>query len=680
MIEYYIDNNFGMKLSEQQLKAINHIHGPALILACPGSGKTSSLLYRTFNLITNVGINPQNILSMTFSRAAANDMEKRFQKLFGYGNEKARFSTIHSFTYNVLKNYYPRICGQDFEVLNEKKSLLLKNIYREVNHAIINDDKLDELEGAIAYFKNTLISPEEFDQHKVDIPSFKEIFIQYGRYKRENHLLDYDDMLTITLWLFQRYEKVLELYRSKYPYIQIDEAQDTSKVQHEIIKLLVKPRNNLFMVADDDQSIYSWRGANVQFLLNFQEEFKKGKVYYMEQNFRSTQDIIETSSKCIQHNKERFTKNMHTDIPLKRPVNVVTVEDYNEQITYVVNQLKTKKALNDSAILFRKNISAIPLIDSLERNSIRFYIRDHKNSFFTHFAVNDILSFLKIAINQNDVEAFMKICYKTNSYISKPMVEHFNKQTTGDIFERLKSYDALTSKQLVNINNLQKNFRTLETKPPAAAISYILTNMSYKATLEDYCKKFGYSLENVFNILSALSFIAQNTKTIYEFLTRTNQLEEILKEATKNRGSDAITLSTLHSSKGLEFHSVFIIDLLQDEFPSSKSIELSKKSDFTEVEEERRLFYVGMTRSKEYLDLITVNGRQSQFLNEIKNIKEDRIEIGNNVVHPVFGKGYVRGMDHSTFIVSFEKHGIKKLNRSIVMEKNLLNHDLVCKS
>ena len=675
MQKHISHKEFGIKLNEQQLKAINHKEGPALTLACPGSGKTTTLLFRTFHLISKVGIAPQNILSMTFSRAAAREMENRFEKLFGrLINGKVKFSTIHSFAYTVLKKYYSQICSQDFGLLIEKKSKLLKDIYKEINNEIINDDKLDELESAIGYFKNAMITPEDFDHYQIDIPSFKEIFIQYGRFKRENHLLDYDDMLTITLWIFQSYEKIVEQYRSRYHYIQVDEAQDTSKVQHEIIKLLVKPHNNIFMVADDDQSIYSWRGADVRFLINFQKEFKNGQIYYMEKNFRSTQDIIQSSTKCIQHNKERFNKNMSTDTPPKRPVNVISAENYSDQITYVINQLKNIQKLDDSAILFRKNISAISLVDILERNQIKFYIRDHKNCFFTHFAVNDMVNFLKVAINHYDMESFIKICYKTNAYISKPMIEHLSNTATGNIINNLLSYGGLTPIQRVRIHDLKKHFNILGTKSPAAAISYMLTSMGYKDSLESYCKKFGYGLENVYNIISTLSSIAENTKTICEFLTRLDQLEEFIKQAINNKGTNAITLSTLHSSKGLEFQYVFIIDLLKDEFPSKKAVDLSKTSDFAELEEERRLFYVGMTRSKEYLDLITVNGRQSQFLSEITDMKKNEgiFKVNTTVSHTVFEKGTIRSVDHSTFTIYFEKHGLKVLDKSIVIENSLM--------
>ncbi len=673
MLKQIIQKKFDFELNSQQLNAVKHIDGPALILACPGSGKTSTLLFRTFNLIYNVNIDPKNILSMTFSRAAANDMEQKYDSLFGnYINKKAKFSTIHSFTYGVLKNYYSKICGQDFKVLNEKKYRLLKQIYEEVNNEIIHEDKLDDLESTIGYFKNTLVPLDKFEDYKVDIPSFKEIYIQYGQYKRKNHLLDYDDMLTITLWLFNRYPNILEYYKNKYQYIQVDEAQDISKVQHEIIKLLIKPNNNLFMVADDDQSIYSWRGANVEFLLNFKKEFKNAKVYYMEQNFRSTQDIIESSSKCIQNNKKRFDKKMYTNTPNKRPVNIVSVEDYNDQIIYMVNQLKALKDLKDSAILFRKNISVIPLIDILEKNNIKFYIRDHKNSFFTHFAVNDIISFLKVAIDNNDLDAFIRICYKTNGYISKTMMQSFENQSYGNIFERLKNSSNLSSRQCTNINKLQKKFKTLQNKSPNAAISFVLINMGYKDSLETYCKRFGYSIDNVYNIISALTLIAENTNTIVEFIYRLDELEELLKDSNKVNVKHAVTLSTLHSSKGLEFKNVFIYDLLQETLPSSKAIELFQKSEPSELEEERRLFYVGMTRSKEYLDLITINGRQSQFLNEIKSVEADKLKIGSTVFHSIFGEGYIKAIDISTFVVKFQKHGVKKLNKHIVTEKNLL--------
>ncbi|MFZ5969258.1 MAG: ATP-dependent helicase [Bacillota bacterium] len=676
MLGKHIQKKFGVLLNSQQLNVVDHMTGPALTLACPGSGKTTALLFRTYNLIAHAGIKPQNILSLTFSRAAAKDMESRFVKTFGkHVNGKIRFSTIHAFSYNVLRNFYPRIYGHNFEVLNDKKLKLLKEIYKEITGEIINEDKLDELDSAIGYFKNLLISPEEVDQYEVEIPCFKDIFIAYERYKRKNHLVDYDDMLTIALWIFENFERILEKYRSMYHFIQVDEAQDTSKVQYEIIKLLAMPNNNLFMVADDDQSIYGFRGADPKALLGFQEIYENGQVYYMEENFRSSQDIIEASSKCIENNKNRYGKKMFTNNPKKRPVNVESVESYSEQVKYVVKQLKDTRDLDKTAILFRKNISAISLIDALDRNEIPFYIRDHKNSFFTHFAVTDIINFLRVAIDPTDREAFSKIYYKTNAYISKQMIENIMNPPKGNVFDQLRNSIDLQPYQSIRISELKGQFHTISTKTPAAAIAYILTSIGYRESLESYCKKFGYSLDSVYNILSTLSLIAENTNAIEEFLSRCSELEETIKSAAENRSVHAVTLSTLHSAKGLEFDKVFIIDLLYDEFPSKKSVELAKQGQFSDLEEERRLFYVGMTRAKTDLELLTVQGMSSLFLNEIRYIKEGAFDVGSKVIHPAFGKGHILKIDPSSYTVGFA-NGIKTLNKAIVLEKNLLRLDI----
>lgn len=668
--KYHIDPN------EQQKKAILHKDGPALCLACPGSGKTTTLLIRTYHLMANMKIPSNRILSMTFSRAAARDMESRFRKIFG-SHIKINFSTIHAFTYRVLRQVYPKIHGEEFHLIEQdgKKIKTLKNIYQNFNSAIINDDKLEELETSISFIKNLCIPIEDYRNYNIQIPNFIDIFNAYENYKKENHFIDFDDMLTMTLQVFKKYPKVLRYYQDKYSYIQIDEAQDTSKVQHEIIKLLAKGHNNIFMVSDDDQSIYGFRGACPSFLTKeCHQIWPDLKVYFMEQNYRSTEDIVDISNRCIAHNKNRYVKKMFTNHPKKRAVTIVTIDSAKKQIEYVVGQIKNLTDHNETAILFYKNISAIPFIDALDRNGIKFYMRDHKNSFFRNFAVRDMINFFRVAINPSDMNSFYDIYHKTNAYISKKMMEYAIKNPKKDIFDSLISYPELNVKQKSRINDLKSKFIILSRKKPQDAISYIQTIMGYEKRMEDYCQKFGYNLTNINNILDALTYIGSNTSKFYQFIDRLKEIEGIMNEAQHNKNNDAIILSTLHSSKGLEFKNVFVIDATEGQLPSQYAIDNAEEEQiFDDLEEERRLFYVGMTRSKEYLDIITFKHHESRFINEIINASfNEDLTPGAAVYHKQFGKGYIKSMDAKTITIKFKKHGIRHLDKQVVMKEKLL--------
>ncbi|QXM06549.1 ATP-dependent helicase [Crassaminicella indica] len=676
MLRNSIGKNINIQLNPQQEKIANHIDGPALCLACPGSGKTTTLLIRTYNLIANRGIPANKILSMTFSRAAAKDMESRFKKFFG-SHIKINFSTIHAFAYRVLRQVYSKIYSNDFQLieLDGKKISILKNIYQHFNKSFINDDKLEELETSISFIKNLCIPVENYKDYHIKIPNFLEIFYAYESYKKRNYFIDFDDMLTLTLDIFKTYPKVLNYYQNKYSYIQIDEAQDTSKVQHEIIKLLAKKHNNIFMVCDDDQSLYRFRGADPSFLTKeCHQIWSNIKIYFMEQNYRSTKNIVSISNKCIIHNKNRYPKKMFTNNLSKRSVKVVHVNSSQEQIEYVIKQIKGLENYNDTAILFYKNISAIPFIDGLNRNGIKFYMRDHRNSFFRNFAVRDIINFFKVAINPSDMNSFYDIYHKTNAFISKKMIEHALKNIKKDIFDSLLSYPALNPKQKSRIRDLKGKFLILATKTPDEAIHYIKNAMGYEKRLADYCEKFGYNLTNIHHILDTLSYIGSKTSKLYTFIDRLTQIEDIMHQAQYNKNDNAITLSTLHSSKGLEFKNVFLIDIIEGQLPSQFAIDQAEEEGFfDDLEEERRLFYVGMTRAKEYLDIITFKHIPSRFINEILNSEYNKkLFVGSKVHHPLFGQGYIKKITDSTITIKFDKAGIKQLDKQIIINKNLL--------
>lgn len=691
-----LKNKFNINLNNQQQRAVEHKNGPAIVLAVPGAGKTTVLICRTANLILNYNVPPEKILSITFSKASARDMKKRFTDVFGdvvKGN--IVFSTIHSFAFNVIREYayqkrikYKLIEGSESEF---NKIRILKGIHHRINGTYINDDKLEELQGTIGYLKNTMIDIE--DTHKYTMPqirNFKEICRQYEDFKRSKNLIDFDDMLTLTFQILQSNPSILAKYRNTYPYIQVDEGQDTSRMQNQIISLLVHPNNNLFIVADDDQSIYGFRGASPEDLLNFEDKYINAKRFYMEENYRSTKNIVDVSNSFIKRNTARFDKNLFTENKPKRPVTIVKVNNELDQYRYIIKEIQKLKSYRDTAILFRNNISSIALAESLNRHGIPFYIRDSKLGFFNHWVVNDITSFLKLSLDTYDIQSFENIYYKMKGYISKDALKHVKiHKDSKDVFTSLLGFPGFKQFQLRNITGLQKDFKALKKKNPLSAINFIEKELEYGKYLKDRGKGSGYSYEGTKMILSILKSISIETSTSMEFLARLNALQELIIDSKDNRYKNAVTLTTIHSSKGLEFKHVYMVDLVDGEFPSMSSIDSYDMGQPLPLEEERRLFYVGMTRSKEVLDLITIKEKNnerifhSRFISELEGIMNnvdsinnpigDILKVGNQVVHKKFGMGKIEAIHNDTIVIDFKSLGVKQLSLHMCIDKRLLD-------
>lgn len=617
-----------MELSNEQLQAIKHTHGPALILAVPGAGKTTVLIHRTRNLILNHHIRPERILSITFSKASALDMKNRFYDSFpNLASLKVHFSTIHAFCFSLLREY-AYMKNMTYRLIEDERNKinkysLLKQIYYKLNNDYITEEKLDNLLNIIGYVKNMMIDIEEYVRNnKVDIANLTDIFRQYEKYKRCNNLIDFDDMLTISLEILKNNRYLLDKYRNKYDFIQLDEGQDTSKIQLELIKLLAEPKNNVFIVADDDQSIYGFRGAYPQGLLNFKKLYPEGKLYFMEKNYRSSKNIVTSCNKFIKSNLKRYDKNIYTDNPYYEPINIVKVKSPAEQYGYILNSIKDKD-LSNSAILFRNNLSALGIIHTLEKNKIPFYMRDRKIRFFNHWLVNDILNLLIFAQDTSQMEIYENIYYKIKGYISKKQVNYAKTLNPNScVFDRILDFPGINDFYKRNLRELKLDFKKLSKLRPADAINYIEHILEYDFYLKENAIKFGYTYDNLSSMLFYLKLISEDCENLQEFLGRLKYIEGLYTNS--NRNKNAITLSTIHSAKGLEFENVYMIDLIDGEFPSTSSIDAYLKGDIDQLEEERRLFYVGMTRAKKHLTLLTIknmNGsrkEESRFLLELQ--------------------------------------------------------------
>lgn len=608
-----------IELNKNQKSASLHKDGPALVLAVPGAGKTTVLIQRTRNLIEMYNVNPNDILSITFSRASANDMRERFNSMFGSTCcQSVKFSTIHSFSYTILREYafrknikYTLIEGQNKQV---NKNKLLKKIYYDLNGEYITEENLEGIVNTVGFIKNMMYTVDDFlEINKIDIKNFKEIYNAYENYKSKYYLLDFDDMLLFTYRILNKDKYLLNKYRNKYSYVQVDEGQDTSKLQMEIVKTVAAPKNNLFIVADDDQSIYGFRGAFPKGLLHFDKDYPNAKLFYMEENYRSSKNIVNVCNKFIKQNTLRYNKELFTKNSTAKPIQIIRAETVLDQYEYLINELNNHNDYSNTAILYRNNLSALGLIEYLGKNNIPFYIRDKKISFYNQWIVKDIVEFLKVAYNDTDIQAFENIYYKMKGFTFKKYVT-FAKTLDYNmsVFDRLLKYPGLSIDYVQLYNELKKDFRCLAKLKPKDAIEFIESSLKYERYLKENSIKFGYTYDSLKTILFDLKLIAENTDNIKDFLGRLKYLDYLISQSSEEKSG--VTLTTIHSAKGLEFKNVYMIDLIDGDFPTSNSIEAFDKGKFELLEEERRLFYVGMTRAKEILDLVTVKFRNDKIV------------------------------------------------------------------
>ena len=675
-----------LKLNEEQLKAAYHTSGPALALAVPGSGKTTLLLFRIVNLVTKHGTNPNKILSVTFSKASAKDMENRYKKLFP--NNKSinpSFSTIHSFCYNIVSQYFKKknLSYSLLEGSNGKSKIhIMKNLSSEILTTPLSDEGLEQLQNEISYFKNMMFTSENYDKEKFSTENFIKIYDLYEKYKSNHHLIDFDDMLTITHKILSESKITCKYFENKYDYIQIDEAQDTSNIQFEILKMISGKNKNLFFVADDDQSIYSFRGANPQNLLNFKSIFSNGIIYKLTANYRSANKICNLCNNFISQNNFRYPKKMHginDDMNLGniQVINFETVENRNE---HLIKELK--KCNKKTAILFRNNVSSIGLSYILYKRDIDFFIKDKSLGFFNHFIAKDLECFFNLALASNDIDSFGKIYYKMDIFIKEDVMNYIYSNNRGrNIFDTLMEYDGFTKNQKKKLTELKFSFEKIAETSAYGAIQIIENEIGYIKFLDRISKNKNSSLKNFQNQLLQFKIIAKFNDSIMDYLSEIESFKNIVDASSRNY-SALINFSTFHSSKGLEYENVFIIDA-PDLVKEEGKIDL--------LEEERRLFYVAMTRAKNNLFLLNCKFKEghyekkSPFLSfveahdsvEVVDLKTDNqpqslnLSISDVICHSIFGQGTILNIDGDSITINF-KDKERTLSQSICIEKNFI--------
>ena len=613
-----------MKFTSQQVDAIKHFEGPALILAVPGSGKTTVLLNRILNLINNHNIDPSEIISITFSKSQGIDMERRFLAQNPEFRGKITFKTIHAFCYEIVRNY--------MKLKNIKKTLIegnkefnriliLKRVYYQKNYKKLSDEEINDFFSIYDYTKNKMYDFEGYlrKNHFISNRSLMlKLYNLYDEIKIQNNFMDFNDLLILANEYISTDKKLLKALKNRYKFFQIDEGQDTSTLQFEIIRKIVFPENNVFIVADDDQSIYSFRGASPENLLNFKDIYPNSKIFFMDKNFRSTKNIIKISNKIIQGNKIRYEKSSKHTTEENSQIMLFKVKNSTIQARELVKRISEINPNETIGVLYRNNISSLYIVDILKNNDIDFFVKENKFDFYSNRILNDVKNILLFSEDTTDLEVFKRIYFKLNAYIKKDFITKLEyKPYNQCVLESLLDLDELNDFYLNKFTSLRNDFKRLKRMKMEDKIDCILYELGYG----DYLDNFNdFSNLNYNLIFDLIKYLSKDLKTFDEFIEKLDNLKELLKNASSSKSN--ISISTIHSSKGLEYDNVFIIDLIDGEFPQKSIL---NSFDEKLLEEERRLFYVAMTRARKRLFLYTIKERNnlpvepSIFYNELKN-------------------------------------------------------------
>ncbi len=613
-----------MSLNAAQAQAVAHKDGPCMVLAGPGSGKTTVITNRIGYLIQKHKVKPEEILVITFSKAASKEMRDRFHEAYPKEKYQVTFGTFHGIYYGILKWAYKLSSDNIFS--EEQKYQLLRNIVERMELDIDDEkDFLQGISGEISNIKNNQIKLEEYESQNCSENVFCQIYEKYEAERKRYKKIDFDDMLVLTYELFRKRPDVLKLWQRKFKYILIDEFQDINKVQYDVIRMLAAPENNLFIVGDDDQSIYRFRGARPDIMLGFEKDYPGTKKLLLDVNYRSTKAIVSGAGRVICHNQNRYEKQIITTNEQGDTVHIQELRNPIEESKYVVKEIQ--KALNQGipaseiAVLFRTNVEARVLVETFMEYNIPFQMKEHFPNLYEHFIGQNLITYMKMALGDRTRKSFLEIMNRPNRYIGRDAVDE--KEVS---FENLRKFYEDKEWMVDRIDQLDVDLRIIRRCTPYAAIQYIRRNIGYDDFLREYAHFRRIKIEELNDVLKEIEERAKGFKTIEEWFAHIEEYGEELKRQAEyyqvNR--NAINLMTMHGAKGLEFHTVIIVSANEKVTPYKKA------ETKEELEEERRMFYVAMTRAKKRLIISYVlekHGKHmeaSRYVSELLNVKKSR--------------------------------------------------------
>ena len=550
------------KLNENQIKAVEHVDGPCMVLAGPGSGKTRVITYRIANMVVNKNIKPTSILAISFTKASSLEMKNRALSLSNdIRMNKVTYGTFHSVFFRILR-YFENYNIES--ILDEKtKRVGLKNILKGLNIENADDDEtIGQVINEISYVKNELMDKRDFKSEVLTNDEFIKVYNFYEEYKEQMNKIDFDDMLIKTYELLKSNKAALERVRAVYRYILVDEFQDINKVQFEALKLIANPNNNIFVVGDEDQSIYGFRGSRPDFLLEFEEYFVNTKKVMLDINYRSKGEIIDIANRLIEKNKNRYEKVIKCGQGNGAKVNYISPEDSEEEAVYIAKDIKNKiqedfTEYTDFAVIYRTNIQSRALVDVFMDMRIPFVVKDSIVTIYDHWAAQDILSYLRIGVNPNSNKDWIRIINKPFRYISRDNLNLIKDEP--DFINALINKCDLHPKQVKTINDLDIDISYVKGLNPKNAISYIRTTLDYDRYILDYCANRKIKTNGLIEILNELESSATNFKTIQEYLEHIERVKSELVDNKNNKETDGVIFTSMHSAKGLEFKNVYVI-------------------------------------------------------------------------------------------------------------------------
>ncbi|RDU24261.1 ATP-dependent helicase [Anaerosacchariphilus polymeriproducens] len=607
-----------MNYNQSQKQAIHHKQGPMLVLAGPGSGKTAVITRRTQFLIEECNINPKKVLVITFTKAAAREMKERFESITNGKRSPVTFGTFHGVFFSILKHAYGY---NSSNILPEGKSYqLVREILDKKELDIEMEDETDfiaDVLNEISTVKNERIPLEHYYSKSCPEHTFRNIFIDYQDKLQKSRFIDFDDMLVYCYELLVNRKDILTGWQNQFEYILIDEFQDINKIQYDIIRLLAKPENNLFVVGDDDQSIYRFRGAKPEIMLNYKKDYPKAQIVLLDKNYRSTDTIVTHSLRLIKKNSQRYKKDIkavrNTGELIEFAVFQNQMEENNKIVQNIMNDFSKGKEYSEIAILFRTNTQPRMLVEKLMEYNIPFCMKDILPNIYEHWMIKNIIAYIQISLGSRKRSDFLQIINRPKRYISRDCINHIEIS-----FENLLTYYQDKEWMCDYIEKLWFDINQIKNMRPYAAINYIRKAIGYDEYIKEYALFRKMNPEELLGILNEVQELSKDFSNFQSWFLHMEEYVKELKEQQlkKSEKTNAVTLMTMHSAKGLEYNQVYIVDVSEEIVPHPKAV-LEE-----EIEEERRMFYVGVTRAKEKLFVYSIKERFQKKLKISRFVEE----------------------------------------------------------
>ena len=604
-----------MKRNPSQKRAIAHLSGPMMVLAGPGSGKTSVIVERTAYMTGEGKIPSSSVLVVTFSRAAAVEMKERFLKFTGQSSTQVTFGTFHGVFYGILKQAYNLTSANILS--EEEKNGILRELALNFGGELASEgDFTEEIAKEISMVKGNRISLEHYYSSCCPDEVFRQIYGAYGNMLRERRKLDFDDMLLSCYELFDKRKDILRAWQQKFRYILVDEFQDINQLQYDIVRLLAEPENNLFIVGDDDQSIYHFRGARPEIMLNFTKDYPGAEKVVLDVNYRCSKRILDSAMKVIGRNKTRFQKELSTPNPEGEPVRLCEYANPREEYLSVTAELRKRleqgENLENTAVLLRTNQEAEGLIAAFMERQIPFTMKEKLPNLFQHWICRNLLAYMRFAQGERSRKLFLEIMNRPNRYISRDAIASDREIS----FERLRDFYKDKDWMCDRLTTMETHLRILKGLPPYAAINFIRKGMGYEEYLQEYALYRKIKPEELGEILDRLSESTKGMNTLKEWEEYIEDYTRKLEEQAGKQKKEGVQILTLHGAKGLEFDQVYILNVNEGSIPYRKAVLAPA------VEEERRLFYVGMTRARKFLTLCYVKKQYEKEREPSRFLKE----------------------------------------------------------